>query len=76
MARWLRGARDLPSKFQNYIMEDYLLRLMQVSNLSAEFGEAAFISFLVSLLAPSETLWMRKADDSDRLTAPPPRNIR
>ena len=72
VSRGLRGAQDLSFKFQNYMMAADLLRLLHVSNPSSEFGQAAFFSFLFLLRAPSETLWMRKADSSDRLTESPP----
>ena len=57
--RGLRNAQNLSFKFQNYLMADDLLRLLHVSNLSTEFGQAAFFSFLFLLRVPSETLWMR-----------------
>ena len=72
VSRGVRGAQDLSFKFQNYLMADDLLRLLQVSNLITEFEQAAFFSFLFLLRAPSEALWMRKADQSDRLTGFPP----
>ena len=68
VARGLRGARDLSSGFPNYLMADDFPILVQVSNLSAEFGQSAFFPFLSLLRAHSETLWMRRADYSDRLT--------
>ena len=72
VSRGLRNAQDLPFKFQNYTMAADLLRLFQVSNLSSEFAQAAFVSFLFLLRVPSGTIWMRKADSSDRLTEFPP----
>ena len=68
VSRGLKNAQDLSFKFQNYLMAADLLRLLQVSNLNTEFGQAAFFSFLFILRVPSETLWMRKASPSDRLT--------
>ena len=67
-ARGLRNAQNLSFEFQNYLMADDLMRLLQVSDLSTEFGQAAFYSFLFLIRVPSETLSMRKADLSDRLT--------
>ena len=40
--RGLRGAHDLPVEFQNYIMADDLLRLLQAEYMSTEFDQAAF----------------------------------
>ena len=68
VSKGLRNAQDLSFTFQNYMMAADLLRLLQVSNLSSEFGQAAFFSYLFLLRVPSETLWMRKASSSDRLT--------
>ena len=71
-ARGLRATQNLSPELHNYLMADDLLRLLHVSNLSTEFGQSAFFSFLFLLRIPSETLWMRKADASDRLTEFPP----
>ena len=68
VARGLRGAHHFPFKFQNYLAADDLIRLMKVSNLSSEFGQSAFcfFCFLFLLRAPSDALWMRRADFPDR----------
>ena len=73
VARGLRNAQDLSSKFRNYLMADDLLRLLQSENLSTEFGQSDFFSILFLLRVPSGTLRMRRADDSARLAEFPPR---
>ena len=68
VARGLRNAQDLSSKFRNYLMADDLLRLLQSENLSTEFGQSDFFSILFLLRVPSGTLRMRRADDLPHLT--------
>ena len=42
-----------------------LLLLIRTVYLTSEFGQAAFLSFILLLRVPSETLQLRRADDSD-----------
>ena len=45
-----------------------LLKLIRAVKLSSDFGQAAFLSFLLLLRVPSETLQLRKAADSAFVT--------
>ena len=68
VARGLANAQDLPFRLQNYLFAGELSRLIWFTKLSTELGQASFLSFLCLLRAPSETLFIRMAKDSDLLT--------
>ena len=68
VARGLANAQDLSFRFQNFMFAEHLLRLIRHVKLATEFGQAAFLSFLCLLRAPSETLMIRIAAESDLLT--------
>ena len=72
VARGLKNAHDLPFRFQNFMFADSLLELIRHVKLNNEFGLAAFLSFLLLLRVPSETLLIRIADEGDRITEFPP----
>ena len=74
VAKGLANAQDLSFKFQNYMFAADLLRLITSVKLDNEFGLACFMSFLLLLRVPSETLLMRKADNSDFSTEFPPQD--
>ena len=73
VARGLASAQDLSFQFQNYVFADDLLKLAKSVKLDNDFGLVCFFSSLLLLRVPSEALLMRRSDDSDKITEPPPR---
>ena len=72
VAKGLRQAAVRSVAFGNFTMASGLLALIKIVNLSTAFGLAAFLSFLLLLQEPSETLLTRRAPDTDRITEFPP----
>ena len=64
----LRNAHVVSFRFPNFMFPPDLLRLVRTVKLSSDFGQSAFLSFLLLLRVPSETLQLRKADNSDLIT--------
>ena len=54
-------AHDASFKFQDYLVGSGPLHLLEVANVSTEFSQSAFLSFLLLLRAPSEKLLARMA---------------
>ena len=54
--------------FENFTMASDLLNLLKVAKLDSPFGLAAFLSFLLQLRVPSETLLMRLVAPTDRMS--------
>ena len=67
-ARGLAAAQDLAFQFQNYISADDLLKLIKSAKMENDFGLVCFFSFLLLLRVPSDSLLMRRADDSGKIT--------
>ena len=74
VARGLKNAQDLPFRFQNFMFSDSLLALIRHIKLDNEFGLAEFLSFLLLLRVPSETLLIRLADEDGRIAEFSPQN--
>ena len=68
----LAKAQNQSFRFRNYMMATDLLKLIRAAKLNNEFGLSAFMSFLLVLRVPSETLMMRLAAESDCLTQSTP----
>ena len=75
VARGLRKVAGQSFKFGNYVAAPDLLTLLKRVKLSPECGLAAFLSFLLLPRVPSETLLMRMASDTDRISEYCPRKF-
>ena len=73
VSKGLRNAHVVAFRCPNFALVPDLLKLIRVAKLSSEFGQAAFLSFLLILRVPSGTLQMRQAGDSDPITEVSPR---
>ena len=65
VSKGLDNAQDLSFRCQNFMMAPDFLNLIRTVELNNECGLAAFMSFLLALRVPSETLTMRSASDTD-----------
>ena len=74
-AKGLRQAAEVSFAFENFMLASDLLNLLKVVKLASPFGLAAFLSFLLLLRVPSETLLMRLAGPTDRITEFVPQNF-
>ena len=66
-ANGIRQAADISFAFENFTLAPDLLALFKVAKLASPFGLAVFL-FSLLLRAPSDTILMRLASDTDRLT--------
>ena len=67
-ANGLRLAAGVSFAFGNFVIASDLLALLKAVKLASPFGLAAFLSFLLLLRLPSETLLIRRASDWGRLS--------
>ena len=76
VSRGLKNSHDLPHRFQNFMSESDLFRLLKAASLTAEFGQAAFSSFLFLLRVPTGALHLRLASDEDDISDFPPKKFK
>ena len=72
IARGLAKCQNKSFRFPNFIRSSLLLRIVEFEGFASEFAQVAYLSFLVSLRVPSETLMMRRAFPTDLIAEQTP----